>query len=67
MLNTRLGRFLHFVLGCALVATALVFLWMHQAKATVQVPTVDPKQAGETYEKRMQATDELLQYGRLDL
>ena len=38
-----------------------------QTKATVQVPNIDPKQAGETYEKRMQATDELLQHGRLDL
>ncbi len=66
MIATRLGKALYFLAAGSLVVLALVLLRVHRVEAVTVGPRVDLKEAGETYQQRMKATNRLLKTEKLE-
>jgi len=67
MLSTRLGRIVQFLFACGLLVTAFMVLRLHRVQAADLGPTVDPERAAQTYVQRIDATENLLETGELEV
>jgi len=67
MLSTRLGRLVQFLFACGILVTALLMVRLHRVQAVDLGPTIDPERAARTYVDRIDATEMLLETGKLEV
>jgi len=67
MSNARLGWFVSLLLGGALLVTAVLVFRVCKVESRDISPTVRPEEAGKIYRQRMNATEKILQSGKLEV
>jgi len=67
MFDRRIGRIGGFVVGCAMVVSALVMAMNRKSERGSMVAGLDARNSYETYQERAEATERLLVEERLDL
>ena len=60
MIDSRLAKLMQFVLGCGLILGAEFFLKTQSGTLSSMMPTVRPDRALKNYQRRMEATEQLL-------